>query len=432
MDKVLKQTTIKSLIDNIVINNKFLKIEDIEALKKKFISSDKKLKDIENQINYEVSKLEKKYNKSLKQEKAKSKAEIKDNKKSVDEDIVEYTMYTYQKEGVSSSKKVKIEKMHLGDDDYTKPVHVTVNDSIKGYLKLNSSNLVDSVDLALSVMGKYLGVNVTGIYKVEDNKKNTGILSIDIFNDKIKDNKTIGAIINKNYAKSLTNDYYSGWVKELISLPESDKDHVIEDEMSLKTLIDLGYNIVFEEYDMTEEEKSKFKKDYLNMIIFDFITNQMDRNSENVGIIVDKKDKVSLAPLYDNGCVIDEEHLNKNSTRFLMKIVNREKLIKVLIKYYMDEVKDFVYKFINNKEVNNNIMNIINTYLTEKDSVWYSGIVDLNIKNLKNIVKDVIDSTSTVNNSSAGYATILQQSMIVVICCIILGFIIGAIFAIYS
>ena len=148
MDQELKSITIKSMIDNLAINNKVLTSDDISFLKNKFVNSNKKLKDIETQINYEIAKLEKKRRKQEKKEQETSRKIEKDNVQTEKE----YIMYTYQSVGVSSSKKVKVEPLHLGEENLNKPIHVLVNNSIKGYLKMKDSGLIDNVDLALAQM----------------------------------------------------------------------------------------------------------------------------------------------------------------------------------------------------------------------------------------------------------------------------------------
>ena len=79
MDQELKSITIKSMIDNLAINNKVLTSDDISFLKNKFVNSNKKLKDIETQINYEIAKLEKKRRKQEKKEQETSRKIEKDN-----------------------------------------------------------------------------------------------------------------------------------------------------------------------------------------------------------------------------------------------------------------------------------------------------------------------------------------------------------------
>lgn len=429
MDQELKSITIKSLIENIAIDNKFLTAKDIEFLKNKFINSNKRLRDIENQIKYEISKLEKKSIQKAKQEK---KQEINEQKQEKQVESItnnEYTLFSYESRGITSSKKVKIEKTHFGEDDLSKPMHVIVNNTLKGYLKMKDDSLIDDVDLAVSQIGKLLDVKVTDIYRIEDSAHNKGILSIDILNDQIKENRTIGSIINSHYNHILTGEKYASWIKELISLPESNKENVIEDEISLKTLIDLGYMIIFEEYpNMSEQEKTEYKQKYFEMLVFDFLTNQLDRNSENFGISISQDGKISISALYDNGCVVDFDNLDENSSRFMMKICNRSALLRVLFKYYFSDIKGFVEKIIG-KDIQTKIENIIDIYLDENDALWYKGVVDYNLKVLKKIYKNKVEIQKKSLNST-GYATTLQHSVIVVICSIILGFIIGLLFVI--
>lgn len=424
MDQELKSITIKSMIDNLAINNKVLTSDDISFLKNKFVNSNKKLKDIETQINYEIAKLEKKRRKQEKKEKETSRKIEKDNVQTEKE----YIMYTYQSVGVSSSKKVKVEPLHLGEENLNKPIHVLVNNSIKGYLKMKDSGLIDNVDLALAQMSSLYHVRTTSIYRIEDTLHNKGILSIDILNDSIKENHTIGEIINKNYNQAFLGKKYASWVKELISLPNSDKEHPIFDTFSIKSLIDLGLKVVYETYpNMSEEEKDMYKKEYFQMLIFDFVTNQLDRNSENFGISVTKENKIILTDLYDNGCVVDYDNLDKDSMRFMMKICNRSSFIHTLFQYYFQEIKDIVEEIISDKELLVKTNNIVDVYLDEEDAIWYKGVLDLNVKTLRKLYKDHINVPKK-KRTSQGYVQIIQNSILVAICCIILGFVIGLYF----
>lgn len=429
MDQELKSITIKSLIENLTINNKYLTKEDISYLQKKFITSSKRLKDIENQINYEIAKLEKK---RIHKEKQQQKIKEDDIKEEIKNDNIseEYSLFSYEKIGISSSKKVKIEKVHLGEQQANKPVHVIVNNKIKGYLKMKDNGLIDIIDLTISQIGKLLDVSVTDIYRVEDEKHNKGILSVDILNDKIISNKTIGEIINSHYNKVLTENTYPSWIRQLLSLPSSDDKQVISDEVSLKTLIELPLDIIYEEYkDMTQDDKDTYKKAYFKMLIFDYLTNQLDRNSENFGISITKENKVILSPLYDNGCVIDTDNLEENTMRFMMKVCDRSAFIQVLFKYYFDEIKEFVIRCTQDREVMHKIDTIIDTYLDENDALWYKGVIDLNRKQMIKWYKKKIEEPKE-KLSSSGYVRTVQYSVLIVVCCIILGFVIGLYFVI--
>lgn len=160
---------------------------------------------------------------------------------------------------------------------------------------------------------------------------------------------------------------------------------------------------------LSDEE---LKKEFLKVMIFDFIIGNSDRHSNNWAIIKTKSGKEYFAPLYDNGSslcslILESEldsYLGKDKlklkslvdskSRTLIRINGKEKkipthkeVLKYLYKNYYEETKEFtglVVKKLNEEKINDILRNV-SKYISHRRSELLRKFLMEKIKILKEI-----------------------------------------------
>ena len=95
---------------------------------------------------------------------------------------------------------------------------------------------------------------------------------------------------------------------------------------------DDNYDTVF---NILYDINKKIAKDYLKLIMFDSVINNIDRHNENAGLLRDRKTGriVSLAPNFDNNLAL------LSNSEFLSKDVKKDGFIKVFVKFLTNNEK---------------------------------------------------------------------------------------------
>ena len=104
--------------------------------------------------------------------------------------------------------------------------------------------------------------------------------------------------------------------------------------------------------DITTKNLNELKKSYFNMKVFELLTNSLNNNLSNFGIIVNKESKkytYRLSPSY-NKYTTELETLNSEETICNFFIVNKRELLNTLIQNYYKEIKQLLTLIANNKK----------------------------------------------------------------------------------
>lgn len=289
---------------------------------------------------------------------------------------------TYKIFGTSGKlQNIKIDLLEEKKYGTSGVYHVLVNNKYKAYLKSSPIKYVDDIDLSISEISKYFHVEVAKVFRVVDSNNRKGILSFDIRTKEDVDYVSLSDVYLDYYR-----DYKAGlitnlkYITELLSLPKTTKEAPLVREDYIKIVIDMGINILKDYFGLSDEQMKSIKKDYINILLFDYITNQTDRSLENINLEF-YGDKVSFAPLYDNGCVYNEE-IGKNNICLLDFICNRQAVIKTLFKYYYKEISENISLYLNRDNYISNIERVIKKNLSEKNAKWYLSLLNRNINQL--------------------------------------------------
>ncbi len=287
---------------------------------------------------------------------------------------------------------------------------VLVENTFKGYQKHTQ---VDDLEIAICQVGKLLNIDIVEEYRVYNaTKQKDSIIIRDIIDD---DEFYDVENLKKRFLKLIT----SGKLKKEKWVDAAEQLKVANTKEDYKTIIDYGLNILKSLPSMLEEDYQKIEKKYFDMLLFDSIINQSERNFKDYGILCDKETKrYSFAPLFDN---VFPSILKNNDIIIVNGITcNRYELIECLFYNYYDKIKDRVDSILNKKDKYLQNIDIILKYnldLSNYNMVLNNIITNLNYFERLNRERSRLETSS----SSSGYVNIIQM---------IIGLIIIAIFSV--
>ena len=287
---------------------------------------------------------------------------------------------------------------------------VLVENTFKGYQKHTQ---VDDLEIAICQVGKLLNIDIVEEYRVYNaTKQKDSIIIRDIIDD---DEFYDVEYLKKRFLKLIT----SGKLKKEKWVDAAEQLKVANTKEDYKTIIDYGLNILKSLPSMLEEDYQKIEKKYFDMLLFDSIINQSERNFKDYGILCNKETKrYSFAPLFDN---VFPSILKNNDIIIVNGITcNRYELIECLFYNYYDKIKDRVDSILNKKDKYLQNIDIILKYnldLSNYNMVLNNIITNLNYFERLNRERSRLETSS----SSSGYVNIIQM---------IIGLIIIAIFSV--
>ncbi len=275
---------------------------------------------------------------------------------------------------------------------------VMVDNNFKGYQKHTS---VDDIEIAISQIGNLLGFEVVEEYKVYDSNRNKHSI---IIKDLVNDDEFYDVDnLKKRFFKLINNGKYKKdkWVdaSENISVANNREDY--------KMVIDYGLNLLKSLPSITEEDYKMIEEKYFDMLIFDSIISQSERNFKDYGILCDKETKrYSFAPLFDN---VFPSMLKNNDIIVLNGVVcNRYELVECLFYDYYDKIEDRVSKLLENKNKYLNNIDIILKYNLNYSnySMLFNNIIS-NLNYFEKLIKEKMIISNNANN--AGFVNIIQM-----------------------
>lgn len=354
--------------------------EKINSLAEKLSSSDKTLTEvftlIDNKFSNQVRKIN--HNKYLASLKEYYLASIDKLKKGNNCYLLSY------EQGV----KV-LEQAYISDIKDVNPYLklVNINNDKKGFKKENSIN--NDYELIMSDIAYLLNIPYANTYRIFDEKMNPkGIVNISFVNKKerfLNLEETLRFIKEESPKFNLT--------QELIDYHDKNVKHGLKEIKSVSAYhqnIEYVLKLFKALPDISEENILKLTHDYLNMKIFELLTNSLNNNLSNIGIIINKTSlqyTYRLSPSY-NKYTINLSSLKDTQTICNFFIVDKKELLNTLIKYYYSEIKDILSLITNNKESLFPIINqVIKEHLEYTEYSKYYKIVSNNFKMITEAVQ---------------------------------------------
>ena len=308
---------------------------------------------------------------------------------------------------LENGKNYYITAFDKNSNIYLQPVSVTVTNAetsevlventFKGYQKHTG---VDDIEIAICQIGRLLDFDIVEEYRAyNSNKQKDSVIIRDIVNEnEFYDVENL----KKRFLKLINN----GKLKKEKWVETSEKLTVANTKEDYKLIIDYGLNVLKSLPSILEEDYKKIEKKYFDMLIFDSIINQSERNFKDYGILCDKETKrYSFAPLFDN---VFPTILKNNDVISMNGITcNRYELIECLFYNYYDKIKDRVNQILENK--NRYLQNIDVILKYNVDINNYNMLMNNMITNINYFERLNKERMISKNNSNAGYVNAIQM-----------------------
>ena len=261
---------------------------------------------------------------------------------------------------------------------------VEVNGEKKGYKKANSVN--NDYELIMSDIAYLLNIDYANTYRIFDKKMEPqGILNLS-FTD--KNERFLSLEEALRYVKEESPKF--NLKQELLSYHDKHIKYGLKKAKEDEYLKNIEY--VFDLFsalpDITSENIDELKYFYLNMKVFELLTNSLDNNLNNIGLIVNKKSlkkyTYRLSPSY-NKYITKMDNLEEDETICNFYIVKKKALLGTLINNYYDYIKDTLSLISDNSEsLVSLIKQVIKEHLEYGEYKNYYKAVESNINMIKN------------------------------------------------
>lgn len=314
---------------------------------------------------------------------------------------------------LSYENGVKIlEQAHLEDIKDINPYLklISINKKVKGYKKENSIN--NDYELIMSDIAFLLNINYAKTYRIFDyNMQPIGILN-EAFNSPTE------RFLNMEEALKFVKEESTKFVltSEVTEFHDQSIKFGIK-EITDKKIIKENIEYVFKIFkalpDITTENFEELKKDYLRLKIFELLTNSINNNLNNVGLIVNKeklKYTYRLSPSY-NKYTIELPHINETKTICNFIITTKKDLLHTLVTNYYKETKEILSLITDNKDTLLSLIDqIVKEHLEYEEYNRYHNLVNDNMKLIieevhckKSVSPDTIEDKKIYNENNKEY-----------------------------
>jgi len=263
-----------------------------------------------------------------------------------------------------------------------------------------STSSLDKFEFIICQIGKMFNIKMAETYKVYSNNAYLGIISENVCNhhETLYMYSRISKFINKEELKELIETLEKlGKKKATIKSKGNDyKIPVVESPEDIKFVINSFLEVV-KSLKISEEEQRSIRQDYFNMIMLDFIINNVDRNKNNYGLIISEYGEVSFSPLFDNS-TIDIPSMPKGYQQINGFLINKNKLLDCLYTNYYEDIRYTTQTCLRNREtLSNKVYDLCSNELGISDQEWFFGTFN---NNLNMIVDKELNNEDNRDESS--------------------------------
>lgn len=287
-------------------------------------------------------------------------------------------------EGIKVLEQASIKEIKQIDEERKL---VSINKTTKGFTKTNNSN--NDYELIISDIAYLLGIDYAKTYRIFDENMNPNGILNQIFTTETE------RFLNIEETLQFIKEESSKFVlkQEIINYHDKHVRHGINKATNLKEYkenIEYMFKLFACLPDITKKNIEKLKKEYLNLLIFELVINSLNNNYSSIGIIVNKeKQKYTYRlSLSYNQYVFENPKIKEQETIVNFYILDKEKLLHILVSNYYNYVKELSNLIYDNKITLEPLIDkVIGEHLEYDEYDKYHKVIKNNIKLLINEVE---------------------------------------------
>ena len=285
---------------------------------------------------------------------------------------------------VEIESKIKKVNQVTGQEYYSVLKH-------KAFIKSSDNDYSDNLDVINSEIASLLSIPASKVYHLETDNNLKGIINIGVQKSdeqQISIDKLFERIISLLKTKNMeVND----WIKGYLAINKGDDNFLVSSEADIINTIDVGINIIKVFFRLNENEINVLKRNYIQMIFFDLLTNNAVRNFNSYSILLDYNGTFKrLAPIYE----YNNELYGKKYYCLNRVFIDRTSLLSILYKNY--------YSYI--REISRGLMENYSAYINSINLIIDSNMNNNNemVKKNININMDVFKSLELIHEEQFG------------------------------
>lgn len=307
---------------------------------------------------------------------------------------------TYINEGEKKEEKSSIEIIKEVGVGKNATKMVKLSNGKIGFLK-NSANttnqVLDDLEYFMYIIGKHVfEYDFADVYKAYTENEFVGTISENVAQDNEKlmmfstvvstlleePNEELKIIASKY--QTLRNNNIRTFNKpngETVNYP------YLEDEDQIYEAINM-FSVVLDQMNISNENKHVIKEKYFQMMFFDLITGQKDRNNNNYGLIYNEETKqLRFSSLFDNS-TIHLPGIPQNLCQINGYFADRRQMMEVLINRFPEYTLPMVNKIVeNHDEIIRRSEKVAGNVLNLEQREWVISTMKDGLQNLTEVSK---------------------------------------------
>ena len=241
---------------------------------------------------------------------------------------------------------------------------VQLNETVFGIYKNNSgdpnTSYIDDYDIIKSDIAELLDIRHENNRRIVTEDKNIGIFTELNYSQNLESRISITNILQSvinNINAGLLDEKKATGYNEVLQMTKATKDTPLDNNEDIKKVIDLGLNSIFDKLEierkipLENETKKNIRKNYIRMILFDYIVNRKYRNYDySIITKIDNNNNQTwensyFAPISVSININKENSVPDNIYMINNKYVKKEKILPTLYEYYYKDIKKLTETF---------------------------------------------------------------------------------------
>ena len=230
---------------------------------------------------------------------------------------------------IAITSKTKEFDSFTGEEYFTEKIY-------QAFMKSSIDSYKDDLDIINSEIADLLDINASKVYRVETNNGINGIVNIgtkEVNENQIQLDSLVNNLIKLIKQKNIT---LTSWLKDYFSLPKTDANLLLNSEKDIISVIEMTINTLGILFRLNTEEQESFRREYLKMIFFDLISNNVNRSFNTYSVITTSELKYKrLSPIYDYNNDLD------NNTYYILnnQYIDKNAIMSCLYHKYYSYIK---------------------------------------------------------------------------------------------